>query len=409
MPSGLVENVAYGAQDIYITGNPQITFFKNVYRRHTNFSKESIMQSFINQPSFGGKSSIIIDKTGDLIQEMYLEIVLPTIASNSYVYGVGNSLIKSASIEIGGTIIDKHYTDWFNIWNELSIAQEKLEGYDTMVGNKYQYYGYEPSRFYVPLLFWFNRNPGLALPLISLAYSDVKLIIEFNTAESISNNLLSSSELFDCKLYIDYIYLDSDERRYLAQNPQEYLIEQVQKIDDIEITTDTTWINAKLNFKLPVKEIFWILQTSNVSSLNTFGPFDYSLNGNGINHPISTAQLKLNNSDRFLTRINDYFYLVQNYQRHTRIPRTDIVHKTYVDDDFTDTPGYFRNFIYTYSFAIQPEQHQPSGTCNFSRLNNQILSLTFPTFTEASKLKIFAVNYNVLRVMSGQAGVAYST
>lgn len=266
--------VAYGAQDIYLTGNPQITFFKVVYRRHTNFAVESIEQTFNGQVDFGKRVTATISRNGDLIQQMYLEAVLPNVTGGSngctWTYGVGNAMINKAEIEIGGQLIDRHYGDWMNIWTELTVPAGKRNGYDNMVGNALTASTEQTSswdadaaspkyRIYVPFQFWFNRNPGLALPLIALQYHEVKLNLELRPVTDLVQGQTGtvSGSLVSCKLYVDYIYLDTDERRRFAQVSHEYLIEQVQFTGSQTIPRGTTTQNITLNFNHPVKELVW--------------------------------------------------------------------------------------------------------------------------------------------------------
>jgi hypothetical protein len=426
MGGGLMQLVAYGAQDIYLTGNPQITFFKVVYRRHTNFAVESIEQTFNGQADFGKRVTATISRNGDLIQQMYLEVIAPVVTGPTapcWTYGIGNALVKQAEIEIGGQLIDRQYGDWMNIWTELTTPAGKRAGYDNMVGNKAGTTGNNQKgavsttaalRFYVPLQFWFNRNPGLALPLIALQYHEVKLNLELrNLTELVngSDNVTPTSTVgLGCKLYVDYVYLDTDERRRFAQVSHEYLIEQVQFTGSESISATDNNKNVTLNFNHPVKELVWVhVPTSNVAVNTLTGNrwFNYS----GANDTttemdsFTSALLQLNGHDRFSVRFADYFRKVQNYEHHTRVPR---VGKDLDVDDFRN------QYIYSYSFALSPEEHQPSGTCNFSRIDNAVLQLKygadtgFLAQTAAMNLNIYAVNYNVLRIMSGMGGLAYS-
>ena len=272
--------VAYGAQDIYLTGNPQITFFKVVYRRHTNFAVESIEQTFNGTADFNKRVTATISRNGDLIQQMYLEVVLPAMSSlatgstsNVWTYGVGNALVSQAEIEIGGQLIDRQYGDWMNIWTELTIPAGKRDGYDNMVGNFLTTAGglANPTeqvggialttvtttinRLYVPLQFWFNRNPGLALPLIALQYHEVKLNLTIRPLADlvdVSTSGTTTTNSLGCKLYVDYVYLDTDERRRFAQVSHEYLIEQVQFTGTETIAAGTSNKNVTLNFNHPV-------------------------------------------------------------------------------------------------------------------------------------------------------------
>jgi len=414
--------VAYGAQDIYLTGNPQITFFKVVYRRHTNFAVESIEQTFNGTADFGKRVTATISRNGDLIQQMYLEVETPVMngTTPTFTYGFGNALVKQAEIEIGGQLIDRQYGNWMNIWTELTVPEGKRAGYDDMVGNKAtggsqtgSINANAATRFYVPLQFWFNRNPGLALPLIALQYHEVKLNLELRPASELTNAIDSNVTGLGCKLYVDYIYLDTDERRRFAQVSHEYLIEQVQFTGSESIAAEATTKNVTLNFNHPVKELVWVHNvTSNATAGASSGNrwFNYSgktanlLTGDDVDS-FTSALLQLNGHDRFSVRYADYFRKVQNYEHHCRVPRVG---------SELDTDSHRQQYIYTYSFALSPEEHQPSGTCNFSRIDNAVLQLkygaesTFEAQTEAMNLNVYAVNYNVLRIMSGMGGLAYS-
>ena len=424
--------VAYGAQDIYLTGNPQITFFKVVYRRHTNFAVESIEQTFNGSADFGKRVTATISRNGDLIQQMYLEVLLPittTVTNGEWTYGVGNALVSQAEIEIGGQLIDRQYGDWMNIWTELTIPAGKRDGYDNMVGNALTTGDTDQQgglsflvlqRLYVPLQFWFNRNPGLALPLIALQYHEVKLNLELRASTDLINQTgagLTISAVtvgtLSCKLYVDYVYLDTDERRRFAQVSHEYLIEQVQFTGAESISASTTAKNVTLNFNHPVKELIWAHTTTAhaTSAMTATGNrwFNYASGTGTAADSFTTGLLQLNGHDRFSVRFSDYFRKVQNYEHHTRVPRVTA-------DEDTTVAANRQQYIYSYSFALSPEEHQPSGTCNFSRIDNAVLQLGYgadsttggSAVTDAMNLNIYAVNYNVLRIMSGMGGLAYS-
>ena len=537
MGGGLMQLVAYGAQDIYLTGNPQITFFKVVYRRHTNFSMETIEQTLNGTPGNGQTTSCTISRNGDLVHRMYVTSSANDIQNGS----VG--LVEEAELEIGGQKIDKHYSEWMNVWNELSTPESKAVALKSMQGDIGLSDGTTGVNFVqVPLQFWFCRNPGLALPLIALQYHEVKVKVTWGANGDNS-----------CGINCDYIYLDTDERRRFAQVSHEYLIEQLQKED--KNTASTT---HKLNFNHPVKELIWTTAAA----------------GN-----YTKANIKLNGHDRFALQDTEYFQLRQPYECHTAVPRQNLptsaqVFKTnladhtftvptlgpthtqadvvcsasiysaadrlptaeetgtgdtdagevglihysaatgvltltagaltddlansgfsvggqiaiiptvagaaFVADDLVLASGnastegqvffativsaiavdnvltltitkptlsggeetvstiqdaaggggenvaaatatQFAVFIVNsntnaaartsqmtrninvYSFALKPEEHQPSGTCNFSRIDNA--QLIFETQLECT---VYAVNYNVLRIMSGMGGLAYS-
>jgi len=424
---------------------------------------ESIEQTFNGQADFGKRVTALISRNGDLINRIYLQAQLPAVqcqcASFRWVDDVGHHMLDNFEVEIGGQRIDKQYGDWLQIWSQLTVpagqqagyhrmtgqGQESGEGADTQLPGSLQQWSTQnkPSRtLFVPLQFWFNRNVGLSLPLIALQYHEVRINVEFKPAAALvitADPCLTNLSLNSASLWVDYIYLDTDERRRFAQVSHEYLIEQLQFTGDEGITTTNNKI--RLNFNHPVKELVWVVQhealiaTSDVNDLegvlannqhsnytDVLGSlnFDHTrplLSGN----PLKVAKLQLNGHDRFAERIGDYFNLVQPYQHHTNIPRS---------------PG-----INVYSFALKPEEHQPSGSANFSRIDTATLQMvigytntliencafdtdglpgSFVADIEPfvgcalegsvidAKLRVYAVNYNVLRCMSGMAGAAYS-
>ena len=539
MGGGLMQLVAYGAQDVYLTGNPQITFWKVTYRRHTNFAMESIEQTFNGQADFGRRVTCTISRNGDLAYRTLLQVTLPEInqtMSSSAVYArwldyPGEQLISQVEIEIGGQRIDRQYGDWMHIWNQLTLSSEQEKGYAKMIGNTtHLTFITDPSfsdvdgpcessapkqvcaprnalpetTLYVPFLFWFCRNPGLALPLIALQYHEVRINLDLRPIDeclwavqdldctgSASQKVTTAynQSLVAASLFVDYIFLDTDERRRMAQNPHEYLIEQLQFTGDESVGSSSNKI--KLNFNHPCKELIWVVQpdenvdycssldcgsllyktlgaqpfnyTDAVDALpnaihafggknavgaaagNAFidasglfeqagaldasgaiashlwgdgaapyGVFDYGTDGHVAGstlsdagtfvltetsldlhcwgeNPVVTAKLQLNGQDRFSEREGTYFDLVQPFNHHTRHPDTG---------------------INVYSFALRPEEHQPSGTCNFSRIDNATLQLVLSNATvegtKTAKVRVYATNYNVLRVMSGMGGLAYS-
>ena len=392
MGGGLMQLVAYGAQDIYLTGNPQITFFKVVYRRHTNFSVESIEQTFNGSPDFGKKVTVTVSRNGDLITNVYLQATLPavTAGSSSFTWSAeaGHALIKSVEVEIGGQRIDKQYSDWLSIWQQLTQEASAADVYNKMIGNVSTVTTTIAATatgsaytVYVPLQFWFNRNPGLALPLIALQYHEVKFNIEFAAAADCADvgSGASGVTLGDTSLYVDYVYLDTDERRRFAQTSHEYLIEQLQFTGDESLSGTNN--KVKLNFNHPVKFLVWVVKEDAAAN------FVYNNAGTPALNNVATSKLQLNGHDRFSERSGDYFNWVQPYQCFGASPAAG---------------------INVYSFALKPAEHQPSGTANMSRIDNATLNITLRSTLTAGTAKVYAVNYNVLRIMSGMGGLAYS-
>jgi len=358
--------VAYGAQDVYLTGNPQITFFKVVYRRHTNFSMEAIEQTLNGTAKLNHKVSCTVSRNGDLIHRVYLQVKLSANSDASIPALAGHKLVRSVEVEIGGQRIDRHTGEWLQVWNELTQEQGKKAGYDEMVGAVASADGASRT-LYVPLQFWFCRNPGLALPLIALQYHEVKVNVDFAD--------LAGCSMDEARLYVDYIYLDTEERRRFAQISHEYLIEQLQ-FTGSETLDESSSPKVKLNFNHPVKCLLWTLKGSSEEQ-------DYAFMEHG------DAKLQLNGHERFSSRDGKYFSLVQPYQHMPNVPVANPVHM--------------------YSFGLKPAEHQPSGTCNMSRIDNATLTLSTPSNSgNKLTLNMYAVNYNVLRIMSGMGGLAYS-
>jgi hypothetical protein len=406
MGGGLLQLVAYGAQDVYLTGNPQITFFKVVYRRHTNFAIEAIQQTFNGTPNFGNRVTCQISRNGDLIHRVYLAVVNYSSGINVCPY-FGLRLINYVEIEIGGQKIDKHYSHWMYVWNELSLPVSKKDAYKKMVGANDKLKSLTNANLYIPLEFWFCRNVGLALPLIALQYHEVKINILFETKDNCLGNTGELLDLTSTTLWVDYIFLDTDERRRFAQLSHEYLIEQLQFTGTESINDNSTSIKPKLSFNHPCKELVWFCASSHSATKATINNnwVNYSTGVNGYDagnselfketsaitstNPIKTAKLVLNGNDRFSARPGSYFNLIQPFQHHENIPSN--------------------SGINVYSFALKPEEHQPSGTLNMSRIDTAVLNLDVTSSMTGSKnLHVYAVNYNVLRILSGMGGLAYS-
>jgi len=480
MGGGLLELVAHGVQDIYLIGNPQITFFKIVYKRHTNFSMESIRATYDGTANFNKTIVVSIPRSGDLVHTMMLEVDVPAIASAAstsengtlkYVNSLGHALIDYVELEIGGQKIDKHYGEWMEIWTQLAYDESKQNAYDLILPRanidttpNNTVAGASATTVYIPLQFWFCRNIGLALPLVALQYHEVKLYIRFNSFDKVhtfgsdqsftitqsgttitqsgtnprnfhnsndsnktitykdgttatatygsattltssrsvtissaeeiyltpDNNLSAVYSITEARLYIDYIFLDSYERKKFAEMKHRYLIEQIQYNDGESIPDSTTTKSLELTFNLPVKSLYWVSQLNNAVITKHNDRFNFSgmLNrSETLDDPITKAVLKFNGIDRFEERKGPYFRLIQPFQKHTRVSKL---------------------YIYMYSFCLNPEAHQPSGACNFSKINSANLNLTFKSNIGASNVRIYALTYNVLRIFSGMGSVAFS-
>ena len=426
MAGGLMQLVAYGAQDVYLTGNPKVTFFQAVYRRHTNFAMENIEQTVNGSAGSSGRVSVTIARNGDLVNDMYIELKAPaTVASGTGTAGVdacwlAERSIKDVELSIGGQRIDKHYQKWWRLYSELYLDESKKASWGKMTT------GQAGEQVFLPLIFFFNRNPGLALPLIALQYHEVRL--DFDLSADF-DNYSDTSKTF--KVWANYIYLDTEERRRFAQKGHEYLIEQVQHTGVDTVTAATGGVGktkqVRLSYNHPVKELVWCLSENDdrqglwnfttkaadgeivlesdptaITASNAFiatsmsgapllkvgtdgGSEKFTEEAVGT---VGQMKLVLNGQDRFKEQSGKYFNQVQAFNHHSGSPYAG---------------------IYSYSFALKPEEHQPTGTCNFSRIDNAQVSITTTKGNDnATNLNMFAVNYNVLRIQSGMGGLAFS-
>jgi hypothetical protein len=548
MGGGLLQLVAYGAQDAYITGNPQITFWKSLYKRHTNFAMESFRVNFSGTTQWGSKQTAIVGRHADLLYSTYLQVELPLKGkgvSTNYVWNndqgvLGFNLLRYIELDIGGQIIDRLYSEWLYLWSVLTSNSTTLQKTKDLLSGPCSNFGasaltngvgcgsngrqIKPNILYVPLNFFYTRSPGAALPLIALQYHEVKINVIWSDPELVAGNFTTLSTLpqpTSSAIYVDYIYLDTEERRRMAQASHEYLIEQVQFNEDKSITSANNRID--LTFNHPVKELVWVVQPSyyrdcslmlqlvgsgkqyyqipavtyagsgsgavfnvSVSSIgaafgygNIVGSRDSSgnlINGgsgytintdptqksillirgsqlggvDGLNDlyfslnvvsssgsitistvgaqtslanssidyaastglhrllpftydqdPVYEQWMQINGQDRMDRRYGDYFNKVQSFQHHVG----------------SLTASSSTKAVYSYSFALKPEEHQPSGTCNFSRIDTATIVMNLGDIgakvgsdvdTETWDVRVYAINYNILRVMSGMAGLAYS-
>lgn len=425
MSGGILQLVSYGSADIYLTGDPQVTFWRQVSRRYTNFAVESVLQTFHGTADFGRRVSVTLAHTGDLIHRMYLEVTLPPIDRSDlpvayqdkayyWVPKVGMALIKSTELEIGGIRIDKHPSEWMDAWSSLSYKNEKDFGFRRMIGDVplEERRADTPMTLYIPLMFFFNNQHGLALPLVSISFHEVRLNFEFRTLNELlvpppnpyanpsqaqiqqyMNEVFvdeTSATAMNCDLYADTVYLDVSERRRFSKNPQEMLISVVQFLGDDVISPAEASADGlltrklALNFVHPVKELVWMFVPEDKLAEKQY--FEYA-------DVVEEVSILLNGHPRFAPRKGSYFRHVQPWQHHTSTPTKP---------------------VYVYSFGLHPEEAQPSGTLNFSRIDqaHMIMRIRLPKNAAGQyvggRLKIFASSYNVLRIKSGLAGLAYS-
>lgn len=435
---GLLQLVATGKQDRFLTGNPQLTFFRMVYRRHTNFAIEPQAMYFDGTPNFGQRVSCLIPRRGDLLGRVYLDITLPLIKDTSgntlsYTNSVGHALIQEISLEIGEQEIDKQTGEWMEIWTELSTPIGQRDALNQLIGRQplYETPHIIPDatggmQLLIPLQFFFCNNPGLYLPLIALQYTPIRINITLRPLQQLFwtpyvvdqdpcvTQVSCTSPIVNMMMWGDFVYLDVEERRQFVSTTHEYLIEQVQYTPPYAITSKQNNATVSVEFNHPIKEFLFIVRRDEMVNRNEW--FNYSslaIGESTVQAPgtsmigavtpirtdlIASAVLQLDGYDRFTSRNASFFRLQQPYDHHTTTP--------------------VNAYIYNYSFALKPEDIQPTGSMNASRIDSitwQIQMntlLTQPTTAYPPRgnchIVIYGHNYNVFRVINGFGGLLFT-
>jgi len=404
MTGGLLQLAFKGPQDIYLTGNPQMTFFKSVYKQHSNFTKDTQLLQFENNIKLGTNHYCVIKRYGDLLSNLYLYIELPEITSadsnetwKGYVNGVGYSIIKSVSLDIGGLIIDKLDYTWLDIYNELydQKSDDLIGKFNTDISLQENS---NSKKLYIPLKFWFTKNPGLSIPLIALQYHEIKINIEFkNWNEIIKSNIsnfITTNTKIKAHIIADYIHLDDNEKKFFTATNHEYLIEQLQILSEYDITNNTTTAKVPLDFSHPIKEIVWVIADNVNHSQNTKTGnnwLSYTSISSSYGDTFTTAKITMNGLDRTNDMSCEYYRQVIPYESYNFLPR---------------------KYIYCYSFSLNPTQFQPSGSCNYSKVNKSYLQINFNPInniggTTNGRIKIYGTNYNILSIKQGMGGVLF--
>ena len=451
MPAGggLLQLVATGKQDSFLTGNPQISFFKMVYRRHTNFATESQPMYFDGTPNFGQRITCLIPRRGDLLGRVYLDVTLPLlkdISNNdlSYTNSIGHALIQEITFEVGEQEIDRQTGEWMEIWTQLSTPAGQRDALNQMIGRSELYTApdikpgskSEGLKLLIPLQFYFCKNPGLYLPLLALQYHPIRITITLRPIQqlfwkdppilltdqqfwkpSCTINVNCTTPIKSMMLWGEYVYLDVEERRKFVSTSHEYLIEQVQYTPPYSVTAQQSIATVSVEFNHPIKEFMFVVQRNEMANRNewfnysnlaihepvpsqgTYNVQDY-MNANEVRMDlISNAKLLLDGYDRFEKRDPIYFRLQQPYEHHTSTP--------------------VQSYIYNYSFALRPEDAQPTGTLNASRIDsivwqiqmNPVLSnVLLPEYKQRGNCRIvvYGHNYNVFRVINGFGGLLFT-
>lgn len=467
MPGGLMSLLAVGAQDQYLTAAPEISYFKQVIKRTTNFSMEGIRQIFLSKPTLDTSSSQTytcrIGRHGDLLGEVFMCFTLPEIYSDSeiqfrWIKNLANHMIVRYYVSVDTQVIDERWGDWMDVWNELSMTYDKKYGYDQMIGNVQEFIAPRdlrprvtvrnnwllynlypestatspsiPSRtFYLPLDFWFTKNPAVALPLVAMQYQNVDITIEFRninqlyqvydrlTAQWVSpvhyaelqmergvpnprkvnigqfltfDNKDANTDSIDINAYLEcnFYYLDTPERTFIAANNQDYLIDRVYRQAFYGLSKGAN--NVELTLSNPIKEIIWVLRRSDMYKFNDWWNFTGNMPMDARAPTLNTARILWNGIDRFDDKPGQYFNSLQPYMHHTTQPRAG---------------------IYAWSSALFPEKQQPSGAFNASMISKIDLRLETMNYTDFDNYDciVFSVYNNIFRIVSGSGGMVFAS
>ena len=455
---GRVQLAAVGAQDVYLTSNPQMTYFLKKYSRHSKFAMQTMEVPFQEQPHFGRSSIATISRIGDLVREIYLKVELPELNQGiiqqldgntglyvnvntypGYCDSVGHAIIKQATLKIGGQTVETINGDYLDIYEEMFVPVSQNLAIEELVGRTYKRTGLGPASnvayrtsqgfsatgsyprtFIVPLRFYYTQDPNLAIPLCALTRQEMTIEIKFQDVEKLivntqvsasSDNILSNITtdlqlggtpvaITAATLLVDYIFLSDTETSFFQSKSLDYLSTQIQGLE-VRINKNNDYITTpkqiRSQFTNPVKEMYIIVQSNKfrphiVADINTTITDFYRYTSSIASTPDNLTKMELlfNGNPRILDSIADSFYLraVQPMQAHTRTPE---------------------RYIYNYSFSIDPENYQPTGQVNFSRISNTLFNLYLSAANDSDRtIKIYVKNYNVLRVESGLAGLLFN-
>lgn len=386
MKGTLLQLIAKGSEDINITGDPEISFFENVYKRYTPFSMESIENPINTIPRFGSTIKVKIEKFGDLLSKMYLNVTLPgdNVNNGRWTNRVGFNLIRKIELIIGNTVVDKQDGLFMYLQSELNSSDTKKSMLDTLVGHKANFPGQQsfgnlgnnPIEYQIPLNFFFCKNYSHCLPLIAMTKQDIYLKIYFQSKSNCLQSGTILGELSEVKLWVDYIFLSHTEKSNFANNNYQYLIEVTQH-KTLNLTVDGI-SNIRIPFKLPCKELIWIVRRITIN--DTTDKFtDFTTGIANIQQlaksMVRKCQLKVNSKNVLSSgyRNFDYFNYIMPYQYHSGCPDLG---------------------INVYSFCLKPEDINPTGFLDIGKIDNFNLLVD----SSIGILHIYALSYNLLEI-----------
>ena len=398
MTGGRVQLATTGLQDVFLTGNPDVTYFNQVYKRHSRFSLETIDNVFFNKSvHFGDTLRGIVERRGDLIRNIYFRIELSEIVPSTIYYtdSIAHALIEYADLIIGGQVIERINGEYIKIFDEMFIDASQRSGLNVLTGSTGTRTGLStslfPRTFFVNLPFYFRRDDSLSIPLCALTLQEVEVEIKLRPLSEImvqtapSVPVPVSASILRVTMPVEYVFLDDEEKNYYKNNTIEHTITQLQMYSDT-IPSDESNFKMRLPFINPVKEMYMIIQNSSNVAPDQNDWFNYTNNGDP---QLENLQLDFNNETFISPEIADDLFLriLQPMNRHTSVPSV---------------------YVYNYSFALDPENYRPTGQVNMSRIQNKLLTVNLRQgISQDRQIRVYAKSYNILRIENGLAGVLF--
>jgi len=423
--AGELQLASSGPQEKFFTFDPDYSYFLESFKKHTNFSNQYVDLDPENEADFGSTVKFRIPQNqGDLLKTLSLKVTLPEINTSSvcYIESAGHAIIEHVDLIIGGKVIQRLTSDYLQIYSEHFVTQTKQNALEELIGKFPERTAHrrvsakeivarnglgntEDVSFFVDLPFYFYNHPELAIPLCAINHQEVEVEFKLRTAQDIVVRIDGKKadisqespqpKIIDFQLCTEVVHLDCEERIKFQKTKRDYLITQIQE-NIFDIASGVNTGKFKLDFINPVKELYFVIQRQGSVGTNEFQfvtPFDYD----GILEQTAAGKYVLwENLDHLtltldgqeiITKDTGTMPFLKAVQAAIHHSKTQLIRR-----------------FYSYSFALQPEEWYPTGQVNFSLVKEQILNLSLNPCTGYSRqVRVYAVNYNILRVGEGTA------
>ena len=407
MTGGRIQLATTGVQDVFLTGKPDITYFEQVYTRHTKFALETLDNVFNNNSiDFGDTIRATIQRRGDLVRNIYVRMELPPLGVGpaGYTDSVGNAIIEYADLIVGGQVIQRINGEYMEIFNSMFVSESQQRAFKPLVGTTGTRTGLGdasvangyPRTLFINLPFYFIRDDPISIPLCALYRQEVEIEIKLRSLSEIVVNTTGTGlpavaqppKLGKVTMPVEYVFIEDKEIDYFKSKRIEHTITQLQMQSEV---VESNTVNMRLNFINPVKEMYFVIQNESTVRPDQNDWFNYTnstYTNNPRHHQLVDLKLDFNNETYLEPDVSDalFMYAIQSMNKHTRVPN---------------------RLFYTYSFAIDPENYRPTGQVNMSRIQNKILTMNLTPYSGTRNVRVYAKSYNILRIENGLAGVLF--